>query len=618
MRRVGLRPFFASVLLGAMSCGAGDAVPSAPPVDAPLPATDTMATSEGGAAAPSLDPAPVMICPNDGTWAQCPVDRSNAQGYQSPAVPASYETQDPRSAPTTVGTVGNLAGHANDGLVFSDVAEALPTEAGGSNPGYLCASGSGGYGPCPDALGLPSVPGTVVATALGNLDLDATPDLLIVAIETSGSFYEEARRVFSEGVPLAMRLHVSSQAWREGDALPHWEDRSASLGLGTPFAVDCVPTNLQMFDLDLDGDAEVILGGRGCHPWVFAWEDQGLVRKEGWLPSGMTASNSGIFPGPALDGRLLVHAMDRSGFDTNPQDPTLSSCWSGVATGPTSLWTAFLCPSLGGSPMGFASVDLDRDGQFEAASSDVGADRVCTNTLVSMGIPSCFDSTASLPPASRQTLAGPQRPNVSWSVTSTTQGNTVCVYYLEGYEHAREDERLPSGMQPPPEGLQSDVPWTAWPQELHVFCTEDGGATWAPVHNPVTDAPVQERGHVLFDPGTACPGLLTLPVGLTAMRVVSTPCTAGTQGITFYNRHGQAAYGAHVLLHRTDGSRQAQMIVANGGEQGFGPPVAFIDPTVEQLEVHWTDQTVTTVTRDTTTGAFPHTVRPTSASSLPP
>ncbi len=518
-----------------------------------------------------------------GEWSNCAIDRRVADGYSIPEMPPLEEGQQtPDAEPWMQAALGNLAGGKRDGMVFTEFPATMLTQSGGANPAYLCVNDDGVYDSCPAELNLPHVPDQVTALALEYINGDDKPDLLIVSIEGMDENYMSmVAGLYPDKIRAGLKLYFYSQEWDEEDMFPHWVDKTEDVGLSDAIPLPCIPMNVQFADLNRDLVPEVVFGGYACPPTVFTWENERLVYEPDWLPPDID-TNAGVFTAPREDGTQNLFLVAYDGSERNDPENGGTSCWRGDIMN----WTQVSCPGLGGSPMGFTLFDSNKDGVLEVASSDVGSDDVCTASRVAGPTESvaCFGSSWMLP-ESMQTLAGPTRHNVSWAVNAFED----YVVYIEGYEHAYEEVR----------DLEHAVPWTQWPQQLHLYRFSDNGETWERVHDDALDANVQERG--LIGPvdinGDSCVDLVPLPVGLTDMRaLINGTCAAGTQEVAFRNGP-YGAYGSMVLMIAGE-TRQATVISSSGGTAGFSPPVKSIPPHVTSLEVHWTNGDVTTVERD--------------------
>jgi len=537
-------------------------------------------------------------CPaTPGAWSTCAIDRHLAAGYAIPEpedLPLARGVSMQKADPALTAAVGDLSGGLGRDLVFSDAVGAFTTEEGASNPGYLCVGDDGAYGACPDELGLPTVRGQVMAVALEHIDADERPDLLILSLEATNQDLGLAVQQMLTGneANLAMRLSLFSRGWESDGGLPRWSDHSGEVGLGELFAMSCLPENLQLLDLDRDLVPELVLGGQGCAPVVFAWDGGILAPKPGMLPD-VTGTKAGVYTAPRADGSQSLFLMSYDGAERGVPRYGGSTCWRGEPY----AWTQVLCPEFGNSPMGLAFLDPDKDGRLEVASSDTNGDRFCAqgfeDDTVSIG---CYESSWQLP-GNFETLAGETRHSMSWTVGAW--GNYLV--HVQGFEHALEPDPVTGEM----------ISWHDWPQQIHLYEASPDGAGWTRVHNPVTDADVQEHGLVgpLDLNGDGCSDLLPLPVGLTDMRaLIDGTCAAGTQEIAFRSGN-QGAYGSEVVLVSDDGARQATVIGSTGGVTGFTPPVKSVGPDVSQLEIHWTSGAVSVVGRDAQ-GRFPDVITP--------
>jgi hypothetical protein len=562
------------------------AVKSAPPGAAPTDDADPQASS-------LRFPCPATA----GSWTSCAIDRREAPGYaisDPDDLPLVRGVSLDKPDPMVTAAVGDLSGGLGRDIVFSDSVAAATTEDGGSNPGYLCVGDDGAYGPCPDALGLPTVEGQVMAVALEHIDGDERPDLLILHLEMATDEVGGAVREMLAGneASVPLRLSLFSQE-RESDlALPHWVDRSGEVGLGEAFDFSCVAENFQLIDLDRDLVPEVVIGGQGCEPVVFAWDGGQLALRPGMLPAAV-GTKAGVYTAPRPDGSQSLFLMSYDGAERGVPTYGGSTCWRGEPY----AWTPVLCPAFGNSPMGLAFLDPDKDGRLEVASSDTNGDRFCAqgfvDDTVSIG---CYESSWQLP-GNFETLAGESRHSLSWNVGAWGDH----MVQVQGFEHA---------LEPDPDTGEL-IAWHDWPQQIHLYEASPDGAGWTRVHNAVTDADVQERGLVgpLDLNGDGCSDLLPLPVGLTDMRaLIDGTCAVGTQEIAFRSGN-QGAYGSEVVLLSDDGARQATVIGSTGGVAGFTPPVKSVGPDVTQLEIHWTSGAVSVVGRDAQ-GRFPDVIAP--------
>lgn len=415
-------------------------------------------------------------------------------------------------------------------------------------------------------------------------ELDGIPgiDLLVFEIgEDPWDVVESLASAIVRGMPAPVVSLVPHQfSWRESDS--RWIDVTAERGL-VPVAVGgCLPIGVEALDVDSDGGLDVFFRTSGAHLCTpstpaWRWATDAWVADDTLLPSTLLASMYGVFSGPANDaGERDFVAVATEYLSTRPSS-TASTCVHGTTFAAATPWP---CPEslYYASPMGYAVLDLHRDGYPDTLVSDIGAVGYCDNIGDPARLENCFATTTF--PAS-PTIADPNVVQISWAVTgSDLNGDGWADVGLTGSWH---DNTLDGSNGSPWEGGGHGV------QNLELYLN-DGAGNPVRFHSSLWDAQGQWRTLAVFAPRgrDVSPTLVFGAFNrLSPDRIIG--YGVAQEHVQLISHTGQQACDAYVRAFLPDAGVTLLRAACTGGYGGFNPAAVWLPPGTKTIEITWTD-----------------------------